>query len=304
MVRIATAEIPDDERFPRRWHMKFRQGVFAMMISSAALLVPSMNAAGNPPAEDLLGGPKVSDEAAKEAPRRRGERLAPLNAAETPLRDWMAVLREIDLTDEQKQVMRNIAADMFQERRKFMMSRSESEREMIDQLPRLREQGREPNERQREMLQRMENARPRIEEFQRKMWAQLSLEQQQQFKAKLAELRERQSEDQARRRDGRRDFQPAPDDMMQMQPAQPQRAGEGDGERARRRSAAPADDATQRRLRFLRSRQSAEARQAVRHAEGEPSPRERVFKFEDDQPEASQTPPPAPPQPTHPESDE
>ena len=276
----------------------------AALVAGVAFVSFNASARGEPPTNDLLSGPSVSDEAAKEPPRRRGERQAQVNPGQTPLRDWMAALREVDLTDEQRQTMRAIADEMAKERQKFMMERSEPERTMMDEMPRLREQGREPNEAQREMLQRLEAARPRVEEFQRKMWAELTPEQQLQFKTKLAELRERRASMEAERTKSRRAGaargDTPTDEMNQMQPSpspkppqrpqiqsdQPQRQAPAnvDPERARRRAAAnQGDDVLQRRLKFLRSRQSAKAKSADRHVEGQPSPQERTFKFEEDQ---------------------
>jgi Spy/CpxP family protein refolding chaperone len=240
---------------------------------------------GSLPNGDLLSGPSVSDEAAKEPPRRPGERMARRAESEASLREWMVGLRELNLTDEQRQSIRGIAGEFYAQRREFLMSRSESERALIDDLPAMRQQQRMPNAKQREMIQRLESQRPKVDEYQRRMWEILTPQQQNKFKAKMSELRERTAQRRPNRGDQRRDGDGAPNKMTPMQPntaeqrtAAPQSAGEP------RRDTSAGPDMAQRRMKFLRSRQSSDAKGSVRHAEGAPSPNERKFRFNEDQP--------------------
>jgi len=284
---------------------------------SAAGAPPDAKPQANPPASTndggLLAGPKVEEQAQQRDDPRMGEqgrREGARRQVEVSFQDWMGLLRGLDLKPEQQTKIRAIAAEFQSAQREFTQSQGEEGRELARQAREARQAGKEPPKELRDKLQKMEADRPKAESYQQRIWAELTEEQRDQFKAKLDEYRQRMLERREQRKAGNEDMagpdtpkRPAGaadekdtpaerqsgDGMQMMDPqALPAKAAApSNDDRARRRSergdgGAKLDELGQRRLKFLLSHQSAEAEGRVNHPAGEPMEHERQFKFEDD----------------------
>jgi hypothetical protein len=258
-------------------------------------------AAHTPPASqpdsDLLAGPKVEQEATEQTIGRRG---TPNNTGQRraePLgpRAWFNAVRQLDLTAEQQQQMATIISEMQETQRAYQAEHGDRERELQAQARGARQAGKEPDAKVREELQKIEAARPKPLDFQRRIWNLLTEDQQATLRARVAELEKQMN---VRGRDGAQRATDVPmepsttDDQKpaEMKPANDAAMNPRNGEdrptmrerlRQRRRGGPDVatdglDDLARRRTEFL------VAHQSVDHAGNAPMPQERSFRFKED----------------------
>lgn len=179
----------------------------ALLVST--VLLPAAFALAEPPSDgSLLSGPKVEEDASKPT----GERMTKAGQRENvrrqqiPPQQWFGLLRGLNLSQEQQTKIREIMNEFTADQKRFADSRSDEEREAFRKVREARAAGQEPPRELREMMQKIESQRPEPQPYQRRVWAVLTPEQQEQFKSKLDELREtaikRQQEGAGNKKDG------------------------------------------------------------------------------------------------------
>ena len=254
----------------------------------------------------VLAGPTVDEKADRRGDNMMGPQGQQRDRRnnEMPFQQWMASLRGLQLTEAQQTKAKAIADEFQQAQREYQESLGEDGRALMRQVRESRESGTPPPQEVREKLRKIEEARPTPIAYQQRIWAELTPEQQEQLKKNLAERKQQMAERrQQRQRDGatmapevsdqpgspmdrmyegrRRRSQSTSDQPTEMKPEgeskpaidQPRRraAGKGQGQ---------LDERARRRLEFLRSKQSKDARAPGRA----PTPDDRRFDFEDDKP--------------------
>ncbi len=252
----------------------------------------------------ILAGPKVEEEAQKATPGRMnkdGQQV--MRREEIPLQQWMGALKELKLTVAQQTKVAAIMQEFKAAQQNFDNSLSDEEKAIFKQSREARAAGKEPSKEARELIQKMESNRPKAEVFQQKLWAELTSEQQAQFKEKLDAIKERMAE---RKRDGRGPLQQAgrnaknppetkgagDDDSMNPQmgdsknkPADATKPEADKSTKDEQRPTAGKGKQGQRRLKFLQSQQAGKngkSAESPRHKDGEPTDKDRDFKFDKD----------------------
>jgi len=270
---------------------------------------------------DLLAGPKVDDDAQKlDGPmmgpqgQERSRRPQPVN-----FEQWYSALRGLDLSQEQQDKVRSISEEFHQAMREFREAHAREAGELESQAREAIQAGKQPPQEVRQKREKLEADRPKPEDFQKRMWNELTDDQQTALKAKLdqliAQMRKQQAEQRQkrlsaevtkagestdntnerppRRGDSTRPVpvqtsdKPKTDEMMgpstdEKSDPKPAAGAQFRGRATERRGgAAGVDEIGERRLRFLRARQ-APAASAPNHPSGEPTEAERKFKFDDE----------------------
>lgn len=256
----------------------------------------------------ILAGPAVEPRAQDRSrpafPGAENTRREP----DVPLQQWMRVLRSLDLTIEQRDMLKATEAEFTKSQRDYLESQPAEVREIMRKAREARENGEPPPPEARETLRKFEEGRPKAQEYQQQIWDQLTAEQQGQMKAKLDEIKARRAQE--RKADGPRDGDRPNDPPKTRRPGAPDGPGAagasgndvmqggdgmqmaGDSEKsAAGGSKEPAatrpgdrrggkgrklDAIGRRRLEFLQSRQTGN------HLDGQPRPEERTFTFPED----------------------
>jgi hypothetical protein len=167
-----------------------------------------------------------------------------------------------------------------------MEERTEEERALLTRPDGRRPDAAEDPERsreQREMMAALEQQRPKVEPYQQRIWQVLTIDQQTRMKVELDAIRQRMIDARQDRHDGEAARGGEMDDSMKS-PAPPAGVGSATPQRpraARRAQAQQLDQPAQRRLRFLLVHQAAGATNGPRHIDGEPTPKDRDFQFDE-----------------------
>lgn len=220
----------------------------------------------------ILGGPEVIEDARGGSPfDRRGDRRP--QEPPIPPERWLRMLFAFELSEDQRGNLQRLLADFRDRQAAFREEHGERLRR-LDRLRREAEQSRRPLD--PDLVaesQRLMSAMPRLESVQEQAWKLLTEEQQSRFKTMLAEEAARVMAERAARERGSRaggqamqGDQPMRGETMQSDPTM-RNAGEpmAPGQPARQPAAPDVrrpgsensglDEAGERRLRFLRSRQ-------------------------------------------------
>lgn len=187
---------------------------FAISLSCAAMAQSGKNtkkadAPAEPPAEatheperNILAGPEVESEAETgrgnpmTAPNNVGKPRGASNGG-LPFRQWMDVVRGVELAPDQQERIIAIAGEFQTAQRRFQRENGEKMRTLQEQVRRSRESGVNPPEDVREQYQKYEAASPKPAEYQRRVWEELTAEQQTTVRTKLAEIEQRRAAEKA-----------------------------------------------------------------------------------------------------------
>lgn len=150
--------------------------------------------------DNLLAGPKVKDtESARDRRGMMTDRPQSDRGRERPVMHWVAALREIDLTEEQRQEVQKIIEELKAAHQKFEAEHAERRQELMSKLRQARQDGTQPGPELRQQMQRLQEAAPKAEVYQQRVWKILSSEQQSSLRSKLAEVEKREAEERAKR---------------------------------------------------------------------------------------------------------
>jgi hypothetical protein len=263
---------------------------------------------------DLLAGPEVEAEAAAGEGGAMGPAgglggRQPKRAENIPIRQWMQQVRALEgLTTEQQQDIAAVFSEFQRAQREYQQEHADEMRDLQAKIRQARESGQEPEVGLREQMQKLEADMPKPPDYQRRIWALLSSEQQEALRQRIAEM-ERRALERRRSAQASRDAEEADDEMMagdqsadtdakpgiedkdggsdemMGDPEEPDRPNARGRMRERRRAAETSDsltgldDLARRRVEFLLQHISASSPARAGDA---PSPAERAFKFEED----------------------
>lgn len=189
--------------------------------------------------KDLLAGPKVDDDAARETDLRFGGAGRDRAGVLAPPRRWFGLLRTLDLDEDQVPEVRRLVQSYQKAARAHQQANGQRLRALQGQAREARDAGRDVPAEVRRELGKLWSLAPKPAAYQAKIWSLLTELQQETMRAGLARIRQRIADRRATERS--RDApamssdRPPPSDAM---------------------SPTDIDDRAQRRLRFLRSRQS------------------------------------------------
>lgn len=148
-------------------------------------------AAQETPSTDLLAGPKVDQAAARETDSRFGGPGRARSQVAVPIRQWFVLLRKLDLNDEQAVEVRRIVQTFQNAARDYQQSDGERSRKLQTQARQARRTRRDvPSEVRRE-LAKLRSLAPKPAEYQEQIWALLTESQQASMRDELSEIRER-----------------------------------------------------------------------------------------------------------------
>jgi hypothetical protein len=188
---------------------------------------------------DLLAGPKVDDDAARETDPQFGGAGRDRSRISVPPRQWFGLLRTLDLDEDQVPEVRRLVQSFQKAARAHQQANGQRLRELQGQVREARGAGRDVPAEVRRELGKLRSLAPKPAAYQAKIWSVLTETQQETMRAGLAQIRQRIAE---RRAAERRTDVPA---MSSDRPPRSDAMSQTD-----------LDDRARRRLRFLRSRQS------------------------------------------------
>ena len=189
--------------------------------------------------KDLLAGPKVDDDAARETDLRFGGAGRDRDRISAPPRRWFELLRKLDVDEDQVPEVRRLVQSFQKASRAHQQANGQRLRALQGQAREARDAGRDVPAEVRRELRRLRSLAPKPAAYQAKIWSLLTETQQETMRAGLARIRQRIAEGQAKERST---------DAPAMSSDRPPRSDA--------MSPTDIDDRAQRRLRFLRSRQS------------------------------------------------
>ncbi len=189
--------------------------------------------------KDLLAGPKVDDEAARETDPQFGGAGRDRARVLVPPRQWFGLLRKLDVDEDQVPEVRRLVQSFQEAARAYQQTNGQRLRELQGQVREARGAGRDVPVEVRRELGKLRSLAPKPAAYQAKIWSLLTDTQQETMRAGLAQIRQRIAERRAAQRST---------DAPAM----------GSDRRPRSDAMSPMDldDRAQRRLRFLRSRRS------------------------------------------------
>jgi hypothetical protein len=155
----------------------------------------------------LLAGPRVEPAARGDVAARRPGRDRAARASASP-REWVAILRRMDLTLAQRSTIRGIVSDLDRRRRRHFREhgaeiralRARLERTDRDTPPADAASAREARAR----LAALQQKAPRVAVYQQRIWDELTPEQRERLRAELRRLRRERAERRRRDEPGRR----------------------------------------------------------------------------------------------------
>ncbi len=190
---------------------------------------------------DLLAGPKVDDESARGTDSQFGGAGRDRDRISVPSRQWFGLLRTLDVDEDQVPEVRRLVQSFQKAARAHQQANGQRLRELQGQVREARGAGRDVPAEVRRELRKLRSLAPDAATYQAKIWSLLTETQQETMRAALAQIRQRIAE--SRRAAAERNA-----DAPAM--------GSDRAPRSDAMSPTDMDDRAQRRLRFLRSRQS------------------------------------------------
>lgn len=192
------------------------------------------------PSKDLLAGPKVDDDAARENDPQFGGAGRDRDRNSAPPRQWFGLLRKLDVDEDKALEVRRLVQSYQEAVRAHQQANGQRLRKLQGQVREARGAGRDVPVEVRLELRKLRSLAPKPAAYQAKIWSLLTESQQETMRAGLAQIRQRIAE----RRAG---TERNPDTPAMSRDRPP---------RSDATSPMDLDDRAQRRLRFLRSRQS------------------------------------------------
>ena len=221
--------------------------IVLLVLNGSAALAQTTQPAGSAKEEaaertsskDLLAGPKVDDDAARETDPQFGGAGRDRDRNSAPPRQGFGLLRTLGLDEDQVPEVRRLVQSYQKAARAHQQANGPRLRELQGQVREARGAGRDVPAEVRRELGKLRSLAPKPAAYQAKIWKVLTETQQETMRAGLAQIRQRIAERQAKERStdapAMSSDRPPPSDAM---------------------SPTDLDDRAQRRLRFLRSRQS------------------------------------------------
>lgn len=235
-----------------------------------------------PAAEDVFSGPKVDESAQSDRPNRPGGERGRARANEgMQPRLWMMAMRDMDLSDEQREKVRFVMQDLQDSNRKFRETHGEEMRGLMETMREARENGAMPPREVAEKLRSLEQSRPKIEQYQEKIWSILNEEQQKDMRAKLAAMTAQQEERRARRGGAGGPMREPGMETENSREMMQERGPRGRWQGERPSQPGGLDGKGQKRMEFLRKHQS-KNRPGVK-----PDVKDMEFEFHEDSPGAA-----------------
>lgn len=196
-------------------------------------------AAEQTPSKDILAGPKVEAESARETELQFGGAGRDRDRISVPTRQWFGLLRELELDGDRALEVRRIVQSFQKAVRAQRQANGQRLRELQGQVREARGAGRDVPVEVRRELRELRSLAPKVATYQAKIWSLLTESQQETMRAESAQIRQRIAERRAAQRTTdmpamSNDRRPRSDAMSQMD----------------------LDDRARRRLAFLRARQS------------------------------------------------
>lgn len=191
--------------------------------------------------KDLLAGPKVDDDAARETDPQFGGAGRDRDRISAPPRQWFGLLGKLDVDGDKALEVRRLVQSYQEAARAHQQANGQRLRELQGQVREARGAGRDVPVEVRRELRKLRSLAPNPAAYQAKIWSVLTESQQETMRAGLARIRQRIAE--PRRAGTERN----PDTPAMSRDRPP---------RSDAMSPPDLDDRAQRRLRFLRSRQS------------------------------------------------
>lgn len=228
--------------------------VFTPMLITSILI--GFVAIAEPPADDLLAGPTIDDEEVTEQDmlaRRLQEtgKSTNLNPRQQS-RMWLTALKSLDLTVEQTETIQNLKHEFEEKQSMFQKTYGDELRSLRKEQSAAKKDGGTPSTESRVRMMELLELMPDVSAFQETGWVLLTEDQQTAFQLKYQELvEEEQQRKESQKKNGRtlmddkqtRGF--GPEDSMLRDKSNPK----GDN---LFRDPATVDEATLRRIKFLR----------------------------------------------------
>ncbi len=189
--------------------------------------------------KDLLAGPKVDDDAARETDPQFGGAGRDRARVSVPPRQWFGLLRKLDLDEDQALEVRRLVQSFQKAARAHQQANGQRLRELQGQVREARGAGRDVPVGVPRELGKLRSLAPKPATYQAKIWSLLTETQQETMRAGLAQIRQRIAE--------RRAAQLGTDTPAMSSDRRP---------RSDAMSQTDLDDRARRRLAFLRARQS------------------------------------------------
>ncbi len=223
-----------------------------------------------PPAAEespgLLSGPRVQDEAADPESGGFGGPGRERPLAQRAMR-FFRIVRDLDLTEAQRREVEAVLAEVARARRGFEEAHGGEARELERQVREARAAGGRPPEEVRRAMAALAGKRPRIAEYQDRIWAVLDERQREALRARLDEERRARGGG----RGGAAGEAMEGTDGMDESGRPPAGAARRSGRTAPAAVGAPGlDETARRRLEFLRARQLERAAEPAPPAAREP----------------------------------
>lgn len=194
-----------------------RRSIIGLAVSTVSLCLIGQTASAaqdqsapkskQPPAPDLLAGPKVEPEATQQ---RNNPGRPNANAGDQkreidiPFQQWVGAIRGLGLSQEQQEKARAAVAEFQEATREFQNEHGDAMRQLVSEMREARQNGTEPPKEARDQMRQFEEARPKPDVYKERIWALLNEQQQNQMKEKLEAMRKEMMEKRGDRKDGRR----------------------------------------------------------------------------------------------------
>lgn len=141
--------------------------------------------------KEFLAGPTVDQAAARETDLRFGGPGRARNQVTVPVRQWFALLKKLELNDEQAVEVQRIVQTFQNASRDYQQSYGERSRKLQTQAREARRARRDVPSGVRRELAKLRSLAPEPTEYQKQIWALLAESQQASMRDELSEIRER-----------------------------------------------------------------------------------------------------------------
>ena len=147
--------------------------------------------AGENSSKGLLAGPTVDEIALRETDSRFGGPGRARDQVTVPIRQWLALLRTLELNDEQDVEVRRLVQTYRSAARDYQRTHSGRSRQLQAQAREARSVGRDVQPKVRRELVKLRSLAPKPAKTQERIWALLTESQQASMRNELSEIRER-----------------------------------------------------------------------------------------------------------------
>ncbi len=144
--------------------------------------------------KDLLAGPKVDDDAARETDPQFGGAGRDRDRISAPPRQWFGLLRKLDVDEDKALEVRRLVQSFQKAARAHQQANGQRLRELQGQVREARGAGRDVPVEVRRELRKLRSLAPKPAAYQAKIWSVLTETQQETMRAGLAQIRQRIAE--------------------------------------------------------------------------------------------------------------